>query len=365
MTMTAKKRAKKKRPGFFGVTARIVMTVFAALLFLSYLSVVVNPASVWFFSIFGILFPALILINFFLLVWAIFRRSSSFWIPLLILLPAFFVIDRYWAFHTPSEEESELRMISYNVGRFEIERVEGELSKEDRRDFIFSKLRAEDADVICLQEFRVEAYEDVKAVCKRYFPRYECAYYAFPDAHSKVGNVTLSRYPILSKSFQTFEGSTNLILYTDVRLKQKNIRIYNCHLQSYSVSLPGLIKTVDEGEEYLRTTGAKMRNSILRRPRQVDEILKNIQKCPLESLVCGDFNDTPMSHTYFALQRGHKDSFAEAGNGFGASYYYFWPLLRIDYLLYGESLRAIAHKSPHWIYSDHYPVIVDFVWNKK
>lgn len=361
--MSAKKRSKKKKTTFFGVTARILMTIVAALLALSYLSVLVNPASVWVFSIFGILFPPLMTFNVVLLVWAIFRRSSSFWIPLLAILPALFFLNRYLSFHAESEEEPDLKMISYNVGRFEIEREDEEISRENRCEFVFSKLKAENADVICLQEFRVNAQDDIRSLCKRHFPTYDCAYYAFPDEHNKVGNVTISRYPIREKSSQTFEGSTNLVLYTDIQIGDKSIRVCNCHLQSYSISLPGLIKTVDEGEDYLRETGAKMRRSIRQRPRQVDEVLKNIGNCPLESLVCGDFNDTPMSHTYFALQRGHKDSFAEAGNGLAATYYYMWPMLRLDYILHGPSLRAISHQSPHWIYSDHYPVIVDFVWN--
>ena len=38
-------KKKKKKPGFLGVTARLVMLVIAGLLALSYLSILVSPAS--------------------------------------------------------------------------------------------------------------------------------------------------------------------------------------------------------------------------------------------------------------------------------------------------------------------------------
>lgn len=364
MSNNLKKKRQRRRVGVFGVTARLLMLVTAVLLALSYLSILVNPASLWFFSLFGILFLPLFVFNVFLLVWAVVRRSGSFWIPLLALLPSVFLFSQYVGFHPRSQAEAGLKIISYNVGRFEVDRKGDSLSPEDRMAAVLAKLKAERADVICLQEFCVPTALDITAWFRRNLPGYHCSYFAFPGRHKKVGNVTLSRYPVLSRSSQTFEESTNLVLYTDIDFAGRQLRVCNCHLQSYSVSLPGLVKSVDD-EDYLRKTGEKMKRSITRRPVQVDEILKNIDNCPLESIVCGDFNDTPASHTYFALRKGHQDSFVEAGRGFAATYYYLWPLLRIDYLLHGNSLQAIRHASPHWSWSDHYPVIVDFVWNKQ
>lgn len=365
--MSAKRQATKmvkKKLTFFGVTARLVMLIIAGLLALSYLSILVSPASLWLLSIFGLLFIPLALVDLVLLVWAIFRRSSSFWIPLLALIPSFIFIGEYVTFHTKSDASPEVRIVSYNVGRFSAAQDGVKRSNEACLDEVLSRLQKENADIICLQEFRVGSKQDIKAICKRYFPDYECAYFAFPGTRSKVGNVTLSRFPIQNRSSQTFEESTNLALYTDINMGPRQIRVCNCHLESYSISLPGLLKRVDD-EEYWKEAGKKMKRSITRRPRQVEEVLKNIDNCPLDCIVCGDFNDTPMSHTYFALRKDMKDTFTEAGRGFGASYYFLWPLLRIDYILHDPSLQATLHQSPHWGWSDHYPVIAEFVWTNK
>ena len=107
----------------------------------------------------------------------------------------------------------------------------------------------------------------------------------------------------------------------------------------------------------ISTTGDKMKRSITRRPKQVDMVFEHIEKCPLETFVCGDFNDNPMSYTYYRMTRGRKDTFKEAGNGFGASFAAMWPMLRIDYILCPEKYNPISHKTPRVPYSDHYPVV--------
>jgi endonuclease/exonuclease/phosphatase family metal-dependent hydrolase len=100
-----------------------------------------------------------------------------------------------------------------------------------------------------------------------------------------------------------------------------------------------------------------MKRSITRRPRQVDKVFLDIENCPIEAFVCGDFNDNPMSYSYYRMTRGRKDSFVEAGEGFGATFAGMWPLLRIDYVLLPDRFKALDHQTPRLKYSDHYPVV--------
>ena len=107
-------------------------------------------------------------------------------------------------------------------------------------------------------------------------------------------------------------------------------------------------------------TERKLRRSITERPRQVAKVLKGIDSAPVHSIVAGDFNDTPLSYTYFRLIRGRRDSFMRAGKGFGATYSALWPLLRLDYILYPKDLQAVSYRIEKVNFSDHYPVIVQF-----
>ena len=74
-----KGRRKRKNGGLPGITARVLMLLASFLLFMSYASIVVNPAKAWFMTIFGLLFVPIALLNLFLLVWAL-RRKSNAWL---------------------------------------------------------------------------------------------------------------------------------------------------------------------------------------------------------------------------------------------------------------------------------------------
>ena len=100
-----------------------------------------------------------------------------------------------------------------------------------------------------------------------------------------------------------------------------------------------------------------MRSSITRRPKQVDIVLEDIRNSPVESIVTGDFNDTPMSYTYQQLKKGKKDSFVEAGKGLGGTYSGLWPFIRIDYVLLPGSCKVQYHKVVRKPFSDHYPIV--------
>ena len=356
MTAAGKKK-KKKRNLFFGLTSRALMTVAAALLLLSYLSMLINPAKAWFMVFFGLLYLPLLLLNAILLVWAVLRRSRAVWIPLLALLPSIFLFGRYvrLSSHAAPAGEDNIRIVSYNVGRFALS--DG-LSREACMDSVICFLQEQDADLICLQEFYMRDASAVRSWLQRRFRGYDIEYYVYPTGKGCFGNVTLSRFPARSKGKLDFENSSNLALYADYDIRGTRLRVYNCHFQSYSISIPRIAQAFkSDYREAVRDTEQRMRRSILLRPKQVDMVLEDIDHCPTEAVVVGDFNDTPLSYTYRRLGRGRKDSFVEAGKGFGATYSLLRPFLRIDYILYPESMAAVSHEVVRRPFSDHYPII--------
>jgi endonuclease/exonuclease/phosphatase family metal-dependent hydrolase len=350
----------------FGITSRLLMVIVAGLLILSYLSMLINPAKVWLISLVGLLFVPLSLLNAFLLLWALKRLSKSFVIPLLALLPAFFFAGRYVRIDTEDEriermatEGERLKIVSYNVGRFALQdRAAGIDSRAECIDSVFSFLKSQDADIICLQEFRVPDADKVRSYVDRYMKGYNVEYYMFPSSNGAFGNITMSRIPVKGKGKIKFDESANLAIYSDYQYAGEKFRIYNCHFESYNVSVSGLMRGLVQRDTLLiSATGDKMKRSITRRPKQVDRVFEHIEECPIETFVCGDFNDNPMSYTYYRMTRGRKDSFKVAGNGFGASFATMWPMLRIDYILCPKKYAPVTHQTPRVPYSDHYPVV--------
>jgi endonuclease/exonuclease/phosphatase family metal-dependent hydrolase len=69
------------------------------------------------------------------------------------------------------------------------------------------------------------------------------------------------------------------------------------------------------------------------RARQAEILREHIAASPHPVIVCGDFNDTPLSYSYRLMSKGLKDSFMEKGWGLGTTYAGALPALRIDYIL--------------------------------
>ena len=350
---------KKKRHGWFSrLTFGTATLILCGLLALSYLSVIVNPAKAWYFTVFGLMFIPLVLLTLLFFIWALFRRSRMTGLLFLMLLPAVFLVGRYYQYKAPEmDREPTLKVVTYNVGLF----AHGNMGDRrlDLADSVAAFLRRTDADVICLQEFYLPNSLNMDAWFREHFPGYHAEYYVLTGEKGHAGNVTLSRRPVLYKGKLDFEKSTNLALHTDIQLDSTVLRFYNCHFESYNISLSGLIKSIGNKGE-VEDTGRKMRRSITQRPRQVDEVMRDVDECPVRSVVLGDFNDNPLSYTVHRLSRGRRDSFVQAGKGFGATFRTLWPLLRIDYILIPRDLEAVSCEIPKVKYSDHYPIIATY-----
>lgn len=351
-------RTTRKKSLFFGITSRTLMAISAGLLLVSFFSMFVNPAKAWFMTLFGLLFFPLLLCNLFLLCWAIFRRSSALFIPLLALMPAAFMFGRFFQFSS-SEQDSEggVKIVSYNVGRFTSPDEFLRANKSACADSVLSFLKDENADIICLQEFYMRNPERVRAYLESKMKGYDIKYFVNVDSRGCYGNVTLSRYPALGKGKIDFDHSSNLALYSDYMIGGERVRVYNCHFESYNISLSRLAASLEKDyHSAVLTTEEKMRKSITRRPKQVDQVMRDIERCNDNVIVTGDFNDTPMSYTYWRLSRKRRDSFVDAGRGTGATFYKLRPFLRIDYILFPETYKAVSHKVVHKNFSDHYPI---------
>ena len=252
-----------------------------------------------------------------------------------------------------------LKIISYNVGRFALsEKASGIDNRSRCADSVFAFISSQDADVICLQEFYVKDMRKLKSYVSEKMKDYRAEFYMFPGRNGAFGNVTLSRIPVTGKGVVKFEESANLAIYTDHQFDGRRFRVYNCHFESYNISFTGMVRALFNADgEVFAQTGTKMKRSISRRPKQVDRVFSDIESCPLEAFVCGDFNDNPMSYTYYRMTRGRKDAFVERGSGFGATYARLWPMLRIDYIMVPERFDALSCEIPRVGWSDHYPVV--------
>ena len=259
------------------------------------------------------------------------------------------------------EGPRSLKVITYNVGRFMLASGEDSLyTRKECMDSIFRFVARQEPDIICFQEFYLKHGQSVRSSLPKQLRNYKAEYYFFTTSYGLCGNLTLSRMKAVGKGKVKFDESANLALYTDYEAFDRKFRVYNCHFESYNISFPGIMRSLTKSEtDIFSETGEKMKRSITMRPSQVAQVLSYIEACPIESFVCGDFNDNPVSYTYYRMTRGRRDAFVDAGHGFGATYSMLWPMLRIDYVLYPDCYRAVSYEVPRIGLSDHYPVITE------
>ena len=97
--------------------------------------------------------------------------------------------------------------------------------------------------------------------------------------------------------------------------------------------------------------------SAIRAP-QADTIAHEITASPHPYIiVCGDFNDTPISYTHRTIAQDLDDAFTQSGRGLGISYNQNRFYFRIDNILTSKNLRAYNCTVDRSIKeSDHYPI---------
>lgn len=360
--------ARRKTPRFFGITFRLLLILAGAAMLFSYAATYINPTKFGLPLFFGLYFIPILLINLFLLLLALIRRSQSVWIPVAVLLPSLLFTDLFYKIGSENRADLEgikLRIESYNVGTFSTSK--GGETREECRKKVALHIRDNNPDIACFQEFYVNSKEQIDSL----FPQYPYKYHhLFRIKNGKYfGNLIISRYPIINQGKISFPRSTNLAIYADINHFGRTIRIYNNHLESYNVSFTSLVQKLSRAEKIsgdevrndLKEVHEKMLGTFIKRSEQVNKILENIAGSSHPAIICGDFNDTPMSYTYHKLAKERKDSFKESGKGFGATFLPIWPLLRIDYILYPREFESIEHTTHRIKFSDHYPISSEII----
>jgi len=351
--------------------------LFAVLLILSDVSVFIKPAYLWFFPFLGLMFPYLLIVNFgFLLFWA-FKRRKTLLISLLAIVLSFNNIRASFQMSISKGSNAEIlntpgkiKVLSYNVRLFNS--FEGTDFKKSREK-ILRFIEKEKPDIICFQEFFAENGALPKNGYLSLFldKKFNYCYYTARIYNNSYGMVTLSRYPIIKRKAIKFEGSYNQTIYTDIVIEQDTVRVFNNHLQSirflknnYDFIDTFRLEYSDKQVRELKDISRKLRKAFIMRSQQVREVAALIKKTRYPVIVCGDFNDTPVSYTYRTMSSGLNDAFMEAGNGIGNTYNGIFPSYRIDYILHSKSFTTLSYETGKLATSDHYPVTAVLVLDK-
>ena len=155
------------------------------------------------------------------------------------------------------------------------------------------------------------------------------------------------------------------LVYADIRLKNRIIRVYTTHLQSVQLRKSDYetIENIKEGEEGIspksKTIFSKLKTGVINRKIQTDIINQVLGDSPYPAVFCGDLNDIPNSYTYFKIKGHMQDAFLRKGFGIGRTFSAISPTLRIDYIFADRRFRIEQFKRIVKNYSDHYMLVSD------
>lgn len=311
----------------------------------------------------GMVFPIFLVANLVVLLLWLMVKWRRVWIPIAAFVLAFPSIRIFMPLHTSSEApEGCIKVLSYNVAAYG-----GNYRYNQVMDTIFGYLKQQKADIVCFQEDMTVKFNPVE-----HFPElypYNDTVHVTPPGYPLINAVGIhSRFPIIKRERIGYESLANGSVAFFLQIGSDTVIVVNNHLESthlstddrqrYKAMMRGDMDRASTKEE-TRLILDKLSKAMAQRAEQAKAVSRYIEQhrgYPL--IVCGDFNDTPISYVRRTIAQGLTDCYVDTGNGLGLSYNQRGFNFRIDHIM------CSSHFKPYNCYvddkmdaSDHYPII--------
>lgn len=363
-------RRRRKSGGVYAFYSRLVAgcaLAAVALLWVSAASVHVHPDRLGVLAWMGLMFPGFLAGVLCMLVFTLLFCRRRVWIPIVGLLGCCLTIRQYVPVNLPSPAPKQsLKLMSFNVMGYNPNEKDA-----DGRTSVLRYLSRSGADIICTQEasLSVKLWKECHSTpFVRTLPYCDTVQITGPGG---VNGLTIfSRFPIVGKRKLCSSSTNGAALFKVLIGKGDTLNVINCHFESNHLSAeersayrdmvhqPGR-QEFKEGEEERFSIVRKFSQSAVERARQADSVARYVERHPDRSfVVCGDFNDTPVSYSRHRIAQVLYDAYEHTGNGIGRSFNRDAIYVRIDHLFVSPEWRVFSchvDRSSGQL-SDHYPI---------
>ena len=349
-----------------------ILTLAAAVAMVcAYIAPSADPNKAWLFAYAGLAAPVIYLANLFLMLYWAIRWKIAFFLPVVILLIGLPKIKMFY--HFPGNKQYEetdlskgIKLMTYNVEGFLQYDAESNRRMSTARH-ITEYIKTVDPDIVCLQEFQ-STHNIPESTVNEWlsdWPHRKLAYTIRREGRDVWGSAIYSKYPIVSSETIEFEETSNGALWVEVLVSRTDtLRVICNHLETTYIKddnlnffQPENFANDPDRAGQIRQIAGRLRKGFRKRAHQADTIATIIASRDIPTVVCGDFNDPPMSYSYHTIRNGYGDTFEDKGRGYGYTYKRIFQLMRIDYILRSPHLETLSYESPDIEWSDHRPVI--------
>ena len=344
----------------FGANAATIL-----FLWLSAASTYVSPSTISYAEIAGLLFPFMLIINAAFLAFWVFFKWRTVWLPIMGYIFCAGTIRTYFPINIPSAPpEGSIKVLSYNVMCF------ANLSDSTPLySYAARYIKESKADIVCIQEAVVageQYYKDfVEPELKDYPYKIK-----IPTANNQNALGCYSRYPIIKNERIDYESISNGSIAFWINIKGDTVIVVNNHLESNKLSVEDrnkykqLVKSPEDAplKSNIKLLSAKVKNAGRTRAYQADSVASYIRKHnKYTMIVCGDFNDSPVSYARKTIASELTDAYRESGNGIGRSFNKDVIYVRIDHMFCSKNLEPYGATVDFYPQgSDHHPIFCFF-----
>lgn len=320
--------------------------IFALLFVASFTEPYVSPKSFPLLSILSLAVPLLIFIHvLFIVYWWIIGMKKQF------LLSAFCIILAIAFSYFPYKFSGKdvISGDNFTVMNFNV-RLFNKYQWIDDKDIphkISNFIDQNKPDVLAIQEFYISSDLQIN---------YPYKYFVHKGEKKDFGQVIYSKYKIINKGSLDFKNSSNNAIYIDFIKNSDTIRVYNLHLETLGIKEQNMELTGFNEKESKKII-KRLEAAFIKQQTQVELFLAHKNNCKYKIVICGDFNNTAYSWAYHQIRGNFKDTFLEAGKGFGKTYSFLKYPLRIDFILVDEKFRVNHHQNFDEELSDHEPIL--------
>ena len=366
---------ERSERGFFGKLIVFILSLLAMVgllaMALSVLTAYVDPNRFIWTTIFGLAFWGILFYNILILMLLLSMKSRKAWIAVLALMIAIPGFSKSYSRGKKVEADSSIRIMSYNVHNFK--HIDGVTKQEDFAHQVIDMVCEQNPDILCCQEFAGFKSGVTRQKCIDIFAEDAGFQYVYYNRHNNyAGNVIFSKYPIEKVSeVSDFAKEYTYGVMVSVDAGEKGqFHVANVHLLSYMITDREIesLTTPQERQEYEalgKTLVHKLNFAFQCRSEELQKVIAGLEPIGGRIIVCGDFNEPPLSYNYRQLQKaGFVDTFTKVGHGIKPTYAGKLPLLRIDYAWANDGVTPLDFKRHRWKASDHYPIILDFAINE-